>query len=830
MNAIRRLFGHYRSYHAHGPLMLRYLSILGFAGFPAFYLLRVTKSAQVYDDLVLRVIDAVLCLALFLKERWPDKLKPYYYAYSYFVLIVTLPLTFTFTSLKHGGGTIAVGNTLMAVFLLILLTDWRNMIVMLGLGIASAILLYVGTDPDPRMPVDYLQRFPILLVVLVGGSLFKFAGERAAAAKVRSVYASLAGSIAHEMRNPLSQIKHSLERMQRALPLPTTQVQAQTISGVEVDALYRHLAQSEMAVKRGLQVISMTLDEVNAKPIDASAFSYISAAEATDKAVREYGYEDDADRGRVSLRVMEDFNFRGEETAYLFVLFNLIRNALYYAALDADARVSVSVERQKVVVHDNGPGIAPELLTRLFEPFSSVGKSGGTGLGLAYCRRVMSAFGGRIECESVLGQYTQFTLHFPVVTASEAETHRLAVLGRARAVFAGKRILVADDDAAQRLTTHHKLLPLAAVIEEAADGRRALDMLGRERYDLVLLDLNMPLLDGYAVAEQIRRGHAAASRDARIVAYTSEPAHLASVKTHKAGMDGFISKPCAQLQLVQALQYVMEHQPPTAVPAAQQLAGRRILLADDSPVNRKAVAAWLRHVGAVVTEVGHGRAVLDQLNQAGPWDVVVMDVHMPGMSGLEAARAVRASGMPWHGVPIVALTAGSGTEAMEAARAAGFDRFITKPMDVAVLYETLGGLVADAPPQVAVAPSASAPADHGPLLDTQRLEGYRRIGMLEELLGDYVTELGRLADHLLENVARQDFQASMETMHSLLGISGEAGAGALYRLARRIYVPMVEERRWPSAGGWEAQIHTLAIQTQAALRAYGTVQPPHPAG
>ena len=80
MNAIRRLFGHYRSYHAHGPLMLRYLSILGFAGFPAFYLLRVTKTAQVYDDLVLRVIDAVLCLALFLKDRWPEKLKPYYYA------------------------------------------------------------------------------------------------------------------------------------------------------------------------------------------------------------------------------------------------------------------------------------------------------------------------------------------------------------------------------------------------------------------------------------------------------------------------------------------------------------------------------------------------------------------------------------------------------------------------------------------------------------------------------------------------------------------------------------------------------------------------------
>lgn len=829
MNAIRRLFGHYRSYHEHGPLMLKYLSILGFAGFPAFYLLRFTKNTQTYDDLNIRVIDAVLCLALFLKDKWPDQLKPYYYAYSYAVLIVALPLTFTFTSLKHGGGTIAVGNTLMAVFLLVLLTDWRNTLVMLAAGMAAAVLLYIGLDPDPRMPVDYLQRLPILAVVLVGGILFKIAGERAAAAKVRSVYASLAGSIAHEMRNPLSQIRHSLERMQRALPLPSTQVQDQTISGMEVDALYRHLAQSEMAVKRGLQVISMTLDQVNDKPIDAAAFSYISAAEATDKAVREYGYEGDADRARVRLRVLEDFNFRGEETAYLFVLFNLLRNALYYVGLNADAQINVTVERQKVVVHDNGPGIAPELLERLFEPFSSAGKSGGTGLGLVYCRRVMSAFGGSIVCESVPGQYTRFTLHFPAVTAAEAEAHRVEVLGRARAAFSGKRILVADDDAAQRLTTHHKLLPLEMHIDEAADGRRAVELLARQRYDILLLDLNMPLLDGYAVAEQLRRGQAPASKDALIVAYTSEPAHLASVKTHKAGMDGFISKPCAQLQLVQSLQYVMEHRPSGVGPGAGHLAGRQVLLADDSPVNRKAVAAWLRHAGARVTEVGHGQAVLDQLHQAGPWDAVVMDVHMPGMSGLDAARAIRASAQPWRGLPIVALTAGSGAQAMEAARAAGFDRFLTKPMDVAALYQALGGLIAGAPVAAAAQAHPALVPDNGPLLDTQRLESYRRIGMLEELLGDYVAELGRLADSLVDNVAQQDLQASIETMHSLLGLSGEAGAGALYRTVRRLYVPMVEERRLPPEHGWESHIRALVSQTQAALRAYGTVQsPPSP--
>lgn len=834
MNLLRGLFAHFTAHHAHDRPIIQYSGMIGMAAFPLFYLLRFAKADAPFNDVGLRVLAVLLCAGLAVRKHWPQRLRPYFFAYAYVTLMYCMPFFFVFTSLVNGGGVVGVANTLMAVFFLVLLSDWRNSVVMLLIGCGAAVWLYVNVVPDPQFPRDYIGRLPVLILVVVGGSVFKLAQKQAEAEKIKRTYTAMAGSIAHEMRNPLSQIKHSLDRMQRALPLPTTQVQAQTISGVEVDALYRHLAQSEMAVKRGLQVISMTLDEVNDKPIDASVFSYISAAEATDKAVREYGYESDADRARVRVQVHEDFNFRGEETAYLFVLFNLMRNALYYAALNADAQVTVTVKRQQVVVHDNGPGIAPDLLSRLFEPFASSGKSGGTGLGLVYCRRVMKAFGGQIDCESELGQYTQFTLHFPLVTTTEAETHRLAVLSRARSVLGGKRILVADDDAAQRLTTHHKLLPLAATIDEAADGRRALEMLSRDAYDLVLLDLNMPLLDGYAVAEQVRRGQAPASREARIVAYTSEPAHLASVKTHKAGMDGFISKPCAQLQLIQSLQYVMEHKPAGAAPGAEHLAGRQVLLADDSPVNRKAVAAWLRHAGAGVTEVAHGQAVLDHLHQGGPWDAVVMDVHMPGMSGLEAARAIRASSTPWRVIPIVALTAGSGAQAMEAARAAGFDRFLTKPMDVAALYGALGGLIGGTPAQHhAHQARPGLPADEGPLLDTQRLESYRRIGMLDELLGDYVAELGRLADSLQEDVARQDLQASIETMHSLLGISGEAGAGALYRMVRRIYVPMVEERSLPPAPGWEANIHALAMQTQGALRAYGTVQsaapsPAHP--
>ena len=827
MRLFGSLFEQFKAYHAHGRPVAQYTGMVAMAAFPLFYLLRFTKAAPPFDDLWFRVIGALLCAGLALRSFWPQRLRPYYLAYWYWTLLYCLPFFFIFTSLANNGGVVSVANTLMAVFFLILLTDWRNTILMLVVGGAAASLLYVTVIPEPALPMDYVARLPIVVLVMIGGSLFKFAEKQAEAEKVKRTYTALAGSIAHEMRNPLSQIMHNLENMQQALPLPTTSAQPQALAVEQVDALYLHLAQSELAVKRGLQVIAMTLDEVSAKPVDTTRFSYLSAASATRKAAQEYGYADEADRDRVSVNLVEDFNFRGDETAYLFVLFNLMKNALYYLALDPDVRVAITVDRQQVKVRDTGPGIAPDALKRLFEPFRSVGKSGGTGLGLAYCQRVMRALGGDITCQSALGEYTEFTLTFPPVGEQETDAHRLSVLARAQEAFAGKRILVVDDDSALRMTTRHKLQPLGAAIDEAGNGQRALEMLSSRRYDLVVLDLNMPVLDGYAVAESVRQGATPDNRDVCIVACTSEPPHLAGVKTQKAGMDGLVAKPCAQLPLIQALLQALEHPRARSRPDTSLLAGLHVLLADDNAINRKAVAAYLKHAGAQVVDAAHGQAVLDYLTTQGRCDAILMDINMPGMDGLEAARAIRAAGQPWSSVPIIALTAHADHGTVLAAGAAGMNDFITKPVDADMLYaklRKLSGWGAAGPGTPAPARAAATAVQAEALLDLERLASYRRIGMLDELLQDYLPEITRLIDQLDRGVARQDLQESLDALHSLVGMSGEAGAAALYELARGIYVPMVENRRWPPAGDWLDQIKRIATRTDAALKAHGAAR------
>ncbi|MGE4244092.1 response regulator [Ramlibacter sp.] len=814
---LKGLFARYKAYHQHGPLLLHYLSLLGLIGFPLLYAVRFVRPTAGYDDFAIRMFDTAICLLLFLRHRWPERLKPLYMPYSYAVVIITLPLTFAFTSLKHGGNAAAVGNTFFAVFLLMLLADWRNMVVMLITGFAIGGTLYGLTDPNPHLPKEYVARLPLLLTSIVGGSMFKYALEQATAERVRQAYASLAGSIAHEMRNPMAQVRHSLEHIRQALPIPGHHQRQHLVDRATIEGLYKHVAQGELAVNRGLQVIAMTLDQVNAKPIDPKRFDYLSAAEVSAKAIAEYGYENEQLRARVSLDVEKDFTFRGEETAFLFVLFNLLKNSLYYVSAKPEMRITVTVAEGTIRVRDTGPGIPAEVAAQLFKPFGTSGKAGGTGLGLAYCQRVMEAFGGSIRCESVPGESTEFIIGFPAVDAREVEARRLQTMVEARRAFADRRVLLVDDDAALRSATRQKLLALCCTVREAADGVEAVEALRESAFDLVILDLNMPRMDGYEVAETVRSGALGNNRDVCLVAHSSEPAHLARVKTANTGFDGFAPKPCDAETLVQVMRTAMDARAQARARGRGWLEGRRFLLADDNAYNRAAVGAYLRHAGAEVVEVGSGQAALDAARDGAAFDALLLDIHMPVLDGVETARGIRQGASASRAAPILAITAHAGAELVERAKAAGIDDFVTKPVEPAVLFDRLAVLFGIGTPAMPLARPASASAA---LLDVSRLEGYHRIGMLEELIDEYVPGIEALIERLHAAVRANDRQATVDALHSLVGMSGEAGALALYRYSREIYIPMLEREAWPADPDWIGRIDALTERTNNELRAW----------
>jgi CheY-like chemotaxis protein len=329
------------------------------------------------------------------------------------------------------------------------------------------------------------------------------------------------------------------------------------IPAEDISRMRQFVNMGEIAVHRGHQVIDLILGSLKSNTVDRSRFAYLSAAKATQKAVDEYSFvernvRDDRGnlRDRVTVRVVKDFSFYGDETPYVFVLFNLIKNALYYLGQKSDATIVLTVDDHKVIVRDTGPGIDKEVLAHLFESFMTSGKAEGTGLGLSYCKRTMQSFGGDIHCDSVVGEFTQFTLTFPLLPQTEigeVATPLQAPMPPAKPVIPsdvleGRTVILAEDDELNRLMVGDCLKSWGLNVLEAEGGRQVLTHLNNTpSVDLILMDMNMPGLNGVQTTQAIR-SRDWAHRGIFILALSGNSEELDVRTALKAGMNGYILK------------------------------------------------------------------------------------------------------------------------------------------------------------------------------------------------------------------------------------------------------------------------------------------------
>ncbi len=166
------------------------------------------------------------------------------------------------------------------------------------------------------------------------------------------------------------------------------------------------------------------MDAINEKPVRKDNFQLISALDICNEAVSDYAYKEAKYRDKVSVSGA-DFQILADPVLVKYILYNLIGNALYYVQHIPNAAIVISTfaATRQIQVRDTGPGIPSENISKLFDSFFTSGKEGGTGLGLAYCKRTMKALDGDIYCESVLGEYTAFRLSFPDVAV---QTQKIA--------------------------------------------------------------------------------------------------------------------------------------------------------------------------------------------------------------------------------------------------------------------------------------------------------------------------------------------------------------------------------------------------------------------
>lgn len=718
-------------------------------------------------------------------------------------------------------------------------------------GISAAFLAVIATSENPLILSNAdKSNLALLPVVLLCSMVFSNTMQkgRILAEKTKALI-SLAGTIAHEMRNPLEQMKYAMNNIAQVLPIPSTCDLDQTITAGTINQIFSHIEHGLTSCDRGLQVIDMTLREVSNQTLDPAKLSYYSALSLTETALEEYEFESPIERDRVKLQVKSDFIFKVDETAYIYIIFNLLKNALYYFSSYPDARITITIERQKITVTDSGPGISKRVLANIFKNFATDGKPNGTGLGLAYCHRTMLAFEGSIACDSVVNKYTSFILNFPFISPVEIENYTEQIYRNTSALMKNNAVLVVDDQDIYHEVIGHLLDALACRIVAVKSGEQAIKKLNHDRFDLVLMDIKMPDKDGYTVTREIRSGEIECAKNIAIVAHTSEPASMAKIKARQAGMDGFVSKPCTKLELITALYQALKvaTQRGYVQQSEEKLKGKTILITDDEAFNREYVESCTNAWGMKTLQADSGETALAILDIVLHVDFILMDMRMPILDGIETTRLIRAN-PDFADTIIVALTGNSDLGSQEEALEAGMNGFMTKPIDGITLKKTLIDLLVSKNQIKTTGQYAAQPIKHQETLISEEIRLNRYIPMHTEQVSFF--ENLPLLDHariqetkftlkskfqesfqcMIKNLERRktelktaldnnDLEGMLEALHSMIGVSGLLGAYALHQYIKLCLYPAIRAGNYPDEKTWEETLNAL-IELSIQVLAY----------
>jgi len=512
----------------------------------------------------------------------------------------------------------------------------------------------------------------------------------------------------------------------------------------------------------------------------------------------------------------------GDVTRVRQILVNLLGNAVKFTSRgEVVVEVKIlqsSVNRQEeeneshnsppitllFAVKDTGIGIPTDRMERLFKPFSQVDASttrqyGGTGLGLAIGQRLSHLMGGQMWVESRgtvggspparfqpqtadpntdIGSIFYFTLVAPVVPSSSIVDGKSA-----RSTLEGKRLLIVDDNATNRTILIRQTQNWGMVPEAAASGSEALDRLQHsDPFDIAILDGQMPRMDGWMLAAEIRnRPH---TRNLPLVMLTSL-GQLDLDRPPEAEFAAFLNKPVKQGQLYAALCQVLGDRisgPAVPVPIVPRSPAKqrplRILLAEDNMVNQKVALHILDRLGYRADVAANGFEAIEAVGRA-PYDVVLMDVQMPELDGLEATRRICAQFSPRP--RIIAMTANAMQGDREACLEAGMDDYISKPIRIEQLTEVLARI---------------SPRDRDrdaiPTLDSEALQNLRsllgedRPDILVETIDSYLEEAPKLLTKARNALVENNANGLRMAAHTFKSTSEMLGSPTIAKLCETI--------------------------------------------
>jgi two-component system, sensor histidine kinase and response regulator len=527
--------------------------------------------------------------------------------------------------------------------------------------------------------------------------LARAAAEEATAARERFL-----ANISHELRTPLNAIvglSHHLAR-------PGTAVdQQRAIEGI------RFSADNLLGVINDL--LDMTRIRSGHMELDALPFEIRTLLDGLVNSL-----QGTAQAQGLSLKLDVDATLPtmlvGDPVRLNQVLSNLVGNALKFTTVGgvsvqaAPAALPSGEPGIEIVVSDTGIGIAPEDRERVFDPFLQASgeltrSSGGTGLGLSIVRDLVQQMGGTIALESRVGVGSTFRVVLPLIEATAAMEPSSAPISMS--LLAGLEVLIVEDNEMNSYVARVVLEHAGAHVTVVVNGQEALDRLRHVRHDVVLMDIQMPVMDGFEASWRIRNELGLSEAELPIIALTATALADEQRRANASGMTDYIMKPFKPESLCLRIAQILERAGRStsemrigvsapATPDVGLLAGRRVLLVEDNEMNRRVATIFLEQSGAEVVPAASGADALALLGRE-RFDIALMDIQMPNMDGFETTRRIREDlGLSAARLPVVALTATTLSDTERRAKAAEMSDYILKPFHPDLLCQRVAAILA----------------------------------------------------------------------------------------------------------------------------------------